>query len=137
MSIKPFISPKELKARIDAGENWVPITHHEIICDLYSQTYECFGYEKVQSIGWSQGEEPSPLEVGIPMGVVTIPCLAKQEVIEDHIQIKYEPCMPLKAYYGLITENCERFIKKDESAPVEYVGKAVDPACCDKPCASE
>lgn len=115
--IKPFISPKELKARVDAGQNWVPIRKAEwpfFIMITNDDEYEQSGYEDIQNVGWLQNEELSPLELGIDMGVVLVPCIGHTEDIPTEAEgqtktiMRYDPCSALTTWYGLIEDHCDR-----------------------------
>jgi hypothetical protein len=112
--IKPFISPKELKAFIEAGQNWVNISK-SIWLELDITNVQESGFDDIQLVGWLQGEE-SPLDLGIDMpGVVIVPCTARKEVIpsqdadgESTTALRYDPCYVMTTCFGLITSNCAR-----------------------------
>lgn len=110
--IEPFISPSELKDLIDAGQNWVPIRKAE--WPFLAQIDDDHGYAHVQRVGWIQGEEPSPLDLGLPCGVILMPCTAKliahkeNEESEPTFSTRFDPCYANVTWYGRLTEDCRR-----------------------------
>lgn len=108
--ISPSISPLEMKKRIDAGQVWVPIRKAEIIGYGYST-----GYEDVQKVSWYQGEEPSPFDLGLDVGVVKLTCTIRRTVEDEKTMINFDPCAPISTMYGLITEDCDRYVGTCES----------------------
>ena len=108
--ISPSISPLEMKKRIDAGQVWVPIRKAEMI-----DPGVITGYEDVQKVSWYQGEEPSPFDLGLDVGVVKLVCTVRTTVEGEKTMTHFDPCTPISTFYGLITEDCERYVGTCES----------------------